>query len=382
MLDCCSVPKELPLSGVRVFEFGSNVAGPYAGWILAEMGADVVKIERLEGDDARSWGPPFWNGSATLFHTVNRNKKSCSVDLKDSEAVERLRGRILREADVVLQNLRPGVAAELGFSAESLTAENPRLIYCNLHGYGARGPLKDRPGYDALVQAFGGIMSVTGEEGHPPVRAGISVIDAGTGMWCAIGILGALYRRALTGKGGIVDASLFETALGWMAFHASAFQASGDTPMRLGTATRGIAPYQGYACSDGVLMIAASNDRLFAKLARALDHPEWPEQDRFRTNPSRVANQGALNQLLDEILITAPREHWQRILDAAGVPNSPVQTVEELLAHPQTAALAMAQDTGDPGMKLFGLPLSFEGTRPPLRNIAPALGAGNQNQEE
>ena len=325
------MPNELPLKGIRVFEFGSNVAGPYAGWILAEMGAEVIKIERPEGDDARSWGPPFWNDSATLFHTVNRNKKSCSVDLKNQRAVASLRERIRHQADVVVQNLRPGVAAELGFSAESLTAENPQLIYCNLHGYGARGPLRDRPGYDALVQAFGGIMSVTGEEGQPPVRAGISVIDAGTGMWCAIGILGALYRRAVTGRGCVVDGSLFETALGWMAFHASASQASGDTPLRMGTATRGIVPYQGYACSDGVLMIAASNDRLFAKLARALGRAEWAEDERFRTNPKRVENGRVLNALLEQILATAPRDHWQQKLDAAGVPNSPVQTVQEPL---------------------------------------------------
>ncbi len=381
MLDCCSVPNELPLSGIQVFEFGNNVAGPYAGWILAEMGAEVTKIERPEGDDARSWGPPFWNGSATLFHTVNRNKRSCAVDLKDPAPAGQLRERIRREADVVLQNLRPGVAAGLGFSAETLTRDNPRLIYCNLHGYGARGPLKDRPGYDALVQAFGGIMSVTGEEGQAPVRAGISVIDAGTGMWCAIGILGALYRRAVTGRGCIVDASLFETALGWMAFHASAFQASGEAPLRMGTATRGIVPYQGYECSDGVLMIAASNDRLFAKLARALERPEWAEDERFRTNPRRVQNGAELNRMLRDVLCSAPRSHWQQKLDAAGVPNSPVQSTAELLAHPQTAALGIAQDTGDPVMRLFGLPLSFDGLRPPLRNVAPALGAHGRNRE-
>lgn len=371
------MPESLPLTGIRVFEFGSNLAGPYAAWILAEMGAEVIKIERPEGDDARGWGPPFWNGAATLFHAVNRDKKSISVDLKDANAAASLRSRIREEADVVLQNLRPGVAVELGFGAEALRRENPRLIYCNLHAFGAKGPLKDRPSYDSLIQAFGGVMSVTGEEGREGVRAGVSVIDMGTGMWCAIGILGALYRRTLSGRGCVIDTSLYETSLGWMTLHAAAFQATGDIPVRMATAARGIVPYQGYPCSDGPLIIAASNDRLWAKLARALGHPEWAEDERFRTNPARVAHRAEVNQRLEAILITKTRVEWQATFDAAGVPSAPVQDMPEILAHPQTVALGIAQQTGDAAMKLFGLPFSMDGKRPPLRNIAPSLGADN-----
>jgi crotonobetainyl-CoA:carnitine CoA-transferase CaiB-like acyl-CoA transferase len=379
--------EQLPLSGIRVFEFGCNVAGPYAGWILAELGAEVVKIERPEGDDARSWGPPFWNGSSTVFHAVNRNKKSVVINLKDAESAASLRERIRTEADVVVQNLRSGTMAELGFSAECLMKENPRLIYCNLHAFGARGPLQHLPGYDTLMQAFGGVMSVTGEEGRSPVRAGISAIDCGTGMWCVIGVLSALHRRTITGQGCMIDASLFETALGWMHLHAASFQVSGDMPAPLGTATRSIVPYQGYQCSDGVLIIAASNDRLFAKLARALGHEEWAQDERFRTNPQRVAHRAEMNQLLEPILLAAPRAEWQKKLEAAGVPNAPVQSVAELLVHPQTAALEMAQDTGElvqegtadgashPPMKLIGLPFSLNGKRPPLRSLAPPLRA-------
>jgi crotonobetainyl-CoA:carnitine CoA-transferase CaiB-like acyl-CoA transferase len=377
--------EELPLAGIRVFEFGCNLAGPYAAWILAELGAEVIKIERPDGDDARNWGPPFWKGSSTVFHTVNRNKKSLVIDLKDAASAARLRQRIQQEADIVLQNLRAGTVAELGFSAECLMKENPRLIYCNMHAFGARGPLKHLPGYDTLMQAFGGVMSVTGEEGRPPVRAGISAIDCGTGMWCVIGVLSALHRRAITGKGCRIDTSLFETALGLMNLHAAAFQASGDPPTRLGTATRSIVPYQGYPCSDGILIIAASNDRLFAKLARALEHPEWTQDERFRTNPQRVAHREEMNRLLEGILITAPRAAWQEKFEAAGVPSAPVQSIAELLVHPQTAALEMAQDTGEPihegnevgtgngTMKLIGLPLSLDGRRPQLRNLAPPL---------
>src|SRR5262249_27292785 len=216
--------RELPLDGIKVYEFGCNLAGPYAGWVLAELGADVVKIERPEGDDARNWGPPFWNGAATIFHTANRNKRFVRLDLKDAQVADKLRRRIVDEADIVLQNLRPGVAEDLGFSAKALTEAKPSLIYCNLHAFGAQGPLKHQPGYDTLVQAFGGIMSVTGEDTGPPVRAGVSVIDIGAGMWCCIGILAALHRRQITGQGCIVDASLFETALGWMSLHVAGYQ--------------------------------------------------------------------------------------------------------------------------------------------------------------
>ena len=370
---------ELPLTGVKVFELCSNLAGPYASWILAELGADVIKIERPEGDDARTWGPPFWRGAGTIFQTVNRNKKSVCLDLKDPDVAASLRNRIAEEGDVFVQNLRSGVVHDLGFSAETLRAANPRLIYCNLFAFGSKGPLKNQPGYDTLMQAFGGIMSVTGEEGGKPVRAGVSVIDMGTGMWCATGILTALYRRAITGEGAVIDASLFETALGWIAWQATGFQATGKVPGPSASGARGIAPYQAYSCTDGPLIIAASNDRLFAKLARVLDHREWAEDDRFRTNPARVENLAQLNGLLEPILLKKSRAEWQRLLDEAGVPSSPVQRLDEVLAHPQTAALEIAQQTIDDRVKLIGLPFSINGERPPLRNIAPALGQDNDS---
>jgi len=238
--------------------------------------------------------------------------------------------------------------------------------------------MKQQPGYDTLIQAFGGVMSVTGENGGPPVRAGVSVIDIGAGMWCCIGILTALYRRTMTGKGCIVDASLFETALGWMSWHAAGFQASGELPGRRATGARGIAPYQAFDCADRPLIIAASNDRLFAKLARTLGHPEWLEDARFSTNPQRVVNQEELVELIAAIMLRKPCQEWQKQLDDAGIPNAPVQNIAEVLAHPQTEALEIAQATADASMKLIGLPLSFDGCRPPLRRLAPPLGADNE----
>lgn len=364
----------LPLEGIRVFELGSNIAGPYGTWILAALGAEVTKVERPEGDDARNWGPPFWNGSATIFHAINRDKSSAVYDLKDPEQAQALRDRIASEGDVVLQNMRPGAAKRLGLGAEGLIKTNPRLIYCNLHAFGAEGPLKDRPGYDAIIQAFGGVMSIMGEDGRAPVRAGISVIDMGTGMWCAIGILAALFRRTMTGKGGVVDASLFETALGWMTFYAADYQATGKLPKRLGSGVRGIVPYQGYPCADGFLMIGASNDRLFATFAGVLGHPEWPEDERYATNPQRDAHRAELNALIEAVLKRETSSHWQDVLEAAGIPHAPAQSIDQVLGHPQTQALNIIQETGDPDMKLVGLPLSFDGERPPLRNLAPKLG--------
>ncbi len=373
--------QDLPLSGIRVFEFGGSVAGPFAAWILAELGAEVTKIERPEGDDSRGWGPPFWKGGSMMFHAINRNKESVALDLKDPEVVADLYRQIVEEADVVVQNLRPGALAKLGLSAESLMAENPRLIYCNMWAFGAVGPLKHKPGYDALMQAFGGIMSVTGEEGRPPVRAGISVLDKGTGMWSAIGILAALYRRTFTGKGGLIDTSLFETALTWMTTQAADYQLTGNKPLRLGSGIRGIVPYQAYQCEDDYLIIAASNDRLFAKLAGVLGHPEWAEDERYAVGAERGARREELNALIDEIVSKAPREHWQEKLDAVGVPSAPIQSINEILAHPQLAELGMLQDTGDPDLKLLGLPLSFDGERPPLRNICAPLDEATSKAE-
>ncbi len=363
----------LPLAGIRVIELGSNVSGPYGTWILAALGAEVIKVERPDGgDDARHWGPPFWREAATVFQAINRDKSSITVDYKDAESLAALRRRVNEDADVVLQNLRPGVADKLGLGAEDMCRDNPALIYCNLWAFGAKGPLSDRPGFDALMQAFGGIMAVTGEEGQAPVRAGVSIIDMGTGMWCAIGILAALNRRNLTGKGGVIDTSLYETALGWSAYYTVDVQVTGVSPKRCGSGVRGIAPYQAYNCADGYLIVAASNDRLFVNLARELQHDEWLDDPRFADNPSRSDNREALNAMLMPIFKAETRSHWQQRLDHVGVPNAPIQDAGEVIAHPQTKALGIMQDTGQ-GIALTGLPISFDGERPPLRNIAPDL---------
>ena len=364
-----------PLAGIRVVELGSSVAAPYAAWLLAALGADVLKVERPgAGDDARQWGQLFPDGRSSFYETLNRDKRGITVDLKDEAERAWLRRLCVSEVDVVVQNLRPGSVERYGLGAAELTRENPRLVYCNLGAFGDRGPLRNHPGYDPLMQACGGIMSVTGEEGRPPVRVGTSIIDMGTGMWCAIGILAALNRRAITGQGCVVDASLYETAIAWMTTHATVVQAAGHSPGRQGTGVRGLAPYQAYECSDGYLVIAAPNDRLFARLSEALDHPEWPEDERFDTNQKRYLNLDALNRRLEPVFATQTREHWQARLEAAGVPSAPVRATAEVLEHEQTVALEMLQSLPGDSLRLVGMPLRFDGERPPLRSTAPSLG--------
>lgn len=365
----------LPLDGITVIELGHSVAAPYAGEILGDLGADVIKIEKLDGDDARKWGPPFWGDASATFQSFNRNKRSVVVNLKDNAERERLRKLILERADVVIQNLRPGSAAEFGLDADALRKLKPSLIYCSIGAFGAVGPLKDLPGYDPLMQAFGGLMSVTGEPDQRPVRVGTSVMDMATGMWSVIGVLAALLQRRESGNGMSINTSLLESALGWMCYHAANYQASGELPKRQGSGVAMIAPYRGYASSDGLIVIAAGNDKLFAALARALGRPEWVEDARFRSNPDRVKNRDALNRSIEELISTRTNKEWAAILDQAGVPNAPMQTIAEVLEHPQTKALGILQQSPQCDIALLGLPLSLDGVRPAFRRSPPALGA-------
>jgi crotonobetainyl-CoA:carnitine CoA-transferase CaiB-like acyl-CoA transferase len=368
-------PRSLPLGGVTIIELGHSVAAPYACEILGDLGADVIKIEKADGDDARNWAPPYWGAMSATFQSLNRNKRSVVVNLKDPAERGRLRQLVVERADVVVQNLRPGCAAEFGLDADALRAVKPSLIYCTIGAFGRTGPLKDRPGYDPLMQAFGGLMSVTGEPEQRPVRVGTSIIDMATGMWSVIGVVTALLQRRDDGKGSSIDTSLYETALGWMCYHAANYQACGELPKRQGSGAAMIVPYRGYASKDGFIVVAAGNDKLFAALARVLGHPEWIDDPRFRTNPDRVKNQDVLYRWIEDLISTRSNEEWAAILDEAGVPNAPMQTIAEVLDHPQTTALGMLQQSPQGDITLLGLPISFDGARPPFRRSPPALGA-------
>ena len=331
-------------------------------------------MEKAEGDDARHWGPPFWEGASATFQPLNRNKKSVVCELRDARQLAALKALIHARADMVLQNLRPGQVEKLGLDGPSLRAAKPALIYCNLGAFGNAGPFKDRPGYDPLMQAFGGIMSTTGEAGRPPVRVGASIVDMGTGMWAVIGLLTALNRRRDTGIGGIVDVSLFETSAMWVSLFAAQYQASGVLPTKLGSGAPGIVPYRAYATRDGDLVVAAGSDGLFRRLAQVLGHPEWSDDARFSTNPKRVEHQGALYALIEAEMRTRGKAEWTALLETAGIPCAPVQDIGEMIAHEQTRALGLMQAVPDSAMNFVGLPLSFDGVRPAIRSRPPSLG--------
>ena len=355
----------LPLEGVRVVDVTSSLAGPYCTEILAALGADVVKVEHPErGDEARAWGPPFWQGSSVMFYAANLSKRSLALDLKRGRDVLL---RLVDSAQVFLQSLRPGTARRLGFGAEDLRVRNSQLVYCDIGAFGRVGPLKDLPGYDPLLQAFGGIISVTGEPDRPGVRVGASIIDQSTGMWAAIGILAALHA----GGGRTVDVSLFETALGFLPYQVTAYLGGAGIPGRHGTAFPLIAPYQVFRARDGKLMIAAGNDSLFRRLCDAVGAPELGEDTRFATNPDRVSRRDELALLIQERVATQPVAELLERLQAAGVPAAPVNDVGQAADHEQTKALGLIQPMPEPTV---ALPLSVDGERVVHRRPPPRLG--------
>jgi len=371
-----------PLSGLVAIEIGQSIAAPYAGMILGELGAEVIKVENPRtGDAARGWGPPFTEGAATCFHAVNRGKRGITIDLADPAEVEQLKTLVLDRADVLIHNLKYGALDRYGLSAAALLADKPSLVYCNLGAFGAVGPLRDRPGYDPLMQAYGGLMSLMGEDGRPPVRVGVSIVDLATGMWSVIGILAALQERRRTGRGGVVDTSLYETALAWMTIPIAAHLVNGEIPARQGSGVDMIVPYQAFAAADGYIMVAAGNDNLFRHLCAAVARPDLALDPRFRTNKDRVVNRRSLIPVLEDIFAAEPIAAWGARLDLAGIPNGPMQTVDQVVADAQTAALCMVQllsaGAGENPLSLVGLPLSFDGVRPPFAKPAPALGEAN-----
>ena len=366
-----------PLTGTTVLDVTTSIAGPYCAQILAALGADVIKVERPDtGDDGRAWGPPFWNGEGTMFLSANAGKRSLGLSLRDPRGRDALL-RLVDGADVFLQSLRPGLADELGLGHEALRARNPRLVYCSVGAYGHVGPLKDEPGYDALMQAAGGLISMTGEPDRPGVRVGSSLIDQGTGTWAALGILSALLERARTGEGSVVDVSLYETALGYIGYHLVGYLADGTVPHGQGTRFPMVAPYQVFPTRDGALMIAGGNDRLFAAICAVLGLPNLVDDPRFGTNRDRVAHRDELCSILEIPLRERDSDEWQRLLSEAGVPAAPVADVADVVRSPQTEALGMLQPLPHPSipdLELTALPVSFDGERALHRSGPPAVG--------
>lgn len=365
------------LEGVKVVELGQVLAGPFAGSILAALGAEVIKVERTEGgDDARRMGAAFHNGDALVFQVFNAGKQSVALDLK-SEAGRAGLEQLLADADILLHNLRPGVALDLGIDAASACARHPRLIYGEISAFGHQGPMSAWPGYEPLIQAFSGLSSTNGGPDDPPMRSAASLCDQTSGMWLVIGALSLLARRQRTGQGGLLQTSLLETALTWNAQKSDAYRNEGRLPERHRSGHPGFVPYEAFDTADGPLLVCCGNDRLFAKLAIELGQPQWLQDDRFATNRARLLHKQALFAELGPLLREQPRDQWLARLARAGVPCAPVHTVPEALAHPQVQALAMTQAMGDAGFSLTALPLSIDGQRASWDTAAPSLGQHN-----
>lgn len=368
----------LPLAGLTVVELGDSASAPFAGQIFAGLGAEVWKIERPgTGDSSRSWGPSQWRGSGAAYHSLNRGKRSICLDIKNPAHLATLHDLILGHADVFLHNLRPGSCAQYGLDANSLRARKPQLVHCEVGAFGHTGPMQHLPGYDPLMQAFAGIMSLTGEEGQAPVRAGVSIVDFGTGMWAVIGALAGLLRRERHHLGATVNGSLLETAIAWMTVGVANYAADGNPGGRHGSGVAFIVPHRAYGTADGHLIVSCANDRLFARLCEALERPEWASDPRYATNAARLENRHAIDGLIGARLAERPRSDWQARLEAFGIPSAPIQTTAELCAHPQTAALGILGKPSADEIALVGLPLSFDGQRPPPLASAPAIGQDN-----
>ncbi len=366
-----------PLSGIKVVEFGQNLAGPYCGQILAFLGAEVVKVERPEGDDARKWGPPFIDGDAVGFIALNRGKKSITCDLASAADREALIERI-GTADIFVHNLRADVPAKFGIDGATLCKRFPRLIYADLGAFGHLGPWKDRPGYEPIIQAVAGLISLNGDPSGPEARIGVSIIDLSTGMWTAIGVLAALAKRTATGQGSLVNTSLFESGLMWASNHVASWSVTGKMAPRQGTGHPSLTPYQAFECSDGPLMICPGNDRLWRKFAEVLGHPEWPDEERFRTNVDRAQRRDELLGMIAAIMQHQTRAYWSAKLDALGVPNGPLNSVPQVMELAQVAALGMFAAPYASAAALFhGLPLSIDGERAGGPDKAPKIGEHN-----
>jgi len=364
-----------PLSGIRVADFTRVLAGPLATMLLADLGADVIKVERPgTGDDTRTWGPPFVDVDAAYFLSLNRNKRSVALDLQTAEGAEAAR-RLALSADVVVENFRPGLMAHFGLDHPTLASERPDLVYCSLVAFGEEGESAARPGYDIIVQALSGLMSFTGQPGGEPTKVGVALLDVICGLYAANGILAALLERERTGRGRRIVVSLYGSSLAAMVNQAANYLLGGLVPEPLGNQHPNIVPYQLFEAADRPFILAAGNDRMFERTCEVLGRPDLPADERFATNEARVRNRDALIPVLAEAFHVRPAAEWLGALETAGVPSSPVLRMDEVFATPEGAG--MVQEVLDPvrgTLRLVADPIRLDGALPPVRRSPPHLG--------
>jgi formyl-CoA transferase len=368
--------KNQPLHGLRVLDLSRVLAGPYCTMVLGDLGADVIKVEPPDGDETRAWGPPFAGGESAYYLCVNRNKRGMTVNLKTEEGrdiVRKLAGR----SDVLVENFRPGTLARFGLDYETLRSDFPGLVYCSISGFGQTGPLRDRPGYDFMIQAMGGLMSFTGEPDGEPMKVGVAVTDITAGLYAVIAILAALQARTVSGEGQYLDISLFDSQLGWLANVASNFLVSGNLPNRYGNAHANIVPYQSFRASDGYFALAVGNDKQFASLCNLIGRPELASDVRFATNTARVNHREELIPLLETVFPSRRADEWLSALEEAEIPCGPINTLDKVFAEPQVAAREMLIEMEHPTtgtLPLVGSPLKFSQTPVTYHRPPPRLG--------
>ena len=366
-----------PLAGIRVIDMTRILAGPFCTMNLGDMGAEIIKIEQPgRGDDTRGWGPPFAGDQAAYFLGVNRNKKSVTLNLKDERA-QRLLGDLLRNADIIIENFKPGTLDSWGFSSDWFRSETPQLIHCAITGYGDKGPKGGMPGYDFLLQAESGLMSVTGEENGGAQKLGVAIVDVCTGQYAAMCILAALNARRVNGRGQRVDLSLFNTSLSMLINVASNYLVGNDSPARYGNGHPNIVPYRDFTCSTGEIALAVGNDMQFKNLSRVLDHPEWAEDERFKNNADRVNNRVECDGAIGAILSTNSADYWIDLFQREGIPCGKINTVEEALESEQAKANAMVMELEHATagfIKMLGIPYKFSETSVGLNLPPPLLG--------
>ena len=372
---------EQALKGLKVLDLSQVLAGPYCTMVLADMGADVIKVEKFpHGDDTRSMGP-YIKEESYMYMMVNRNKRGICLNLKTANGLKVLY-ELIKEADVFIENYRPGVTKKLGIDYETLKALNPALIYCSISGYGQTGPYKDKGGYDIMAQGLSGLMEMTGERNGNPVKVGIAIHDIAAAQTAIQSILSAYIYRLKKGTGQYIDVSLVDSGLAWTVWEAAAYFGKGELPQRNGTAHRVSAPYQGYKTKDGFILIGAGNQKLWEKFClHVVDKPEWLTDNRFLTNSIRSKNAGELEKVIEEVLSEQPSSYWLALLDSEGVPSGPIFSYDQTLKDEHILARNMVLDYEHPiagAMKTLGFPAKFSETPGQLRTPAPLLGQHNK----
>ena len=369
------------LEGIKVLDLTRALAGPYSTMMLADMGAEVIKLEMPgKGDDSRSYGPPFLEGESAYFMSVNRNKKSLTLNMKSERATEIIH-RLIKQSDVLVENFRPGVMKRLGLGFQRVKEMNPQIIYCSISGFGQDGPYRMLPGYDQVAQGMGGIMSITGEPGGPPLKVGVAIADITVGMFAAYGILAALYNREKRGRGQMIDVSLLDSQVALLTYQAGAYFASGEIPQPVGSGHPLIVPYQAFKAKDVYFNIAAGNDKLWKMLCEAIGLEKIIDDPKFSTNAKRVENREEIVKIISDIIITKNGEEWLKILTDAGVPCGPIYTMDKIFTDPQVLHRQMLKEVDHPKVgkvKVTGVPIKLSDTPGEVETAPPILGQHTQ----